>query len=282
MHPISAAMFDGKYEGDIRIDASGEEPSISVNENIVDVQLSSLAKAMYAVENISGTVTGKFVLAGRGADLNAIREDLDGTVAFSLADGEFQGTDVWYQLRKARASLKNETPPEPRLPPRTEFTAVTASGTVTNGVLQNDDLLAQLPFLRLTGNGKINFVESNLDYAMEARVVDNPEFAGAVSEAELKDFTSAVIPLKVSGPLASPSIKPDFDLMLRREVEKHLDKKKDELKDRLMDRLLGGDDKPADGEPVEEGSEDADSEEKEEEQDPEDKIKDALKDIFGG
>ncbi len=271
LHPIAADMFDGAYNGDIRVDASGDEPAISVNEKIVDVQLSSLAKAMYGIENVSGTINGTFVLSGRGADLDAIRQDLDGNISFALANGEWQGKDVWYELRKARAKLKQETPPEPRLPARTEFTSVSASGTVTNGVMENRDFLAELPFLRLTGAGKIDFVQASLDYAMDARVIESPEFAGEVSAAELKDFTSVVIPLKISGPLASPSIVPDIEILIRREVEKEIEKQKEVL----LDRLFGGDKKPADDEAADE-----ESAEGEKEQDAEDLIKDALKDLF--
>jgi AsmA protein len=273
LFPITAEMFEGAYQGDVRIDAAGDQPIISVNENIVDVQLSALAKAMFGVDNVSGAINGTFVLSGRGADMDAIRRDLGGKLSFTLADGEWQGTDVWYELRKARASLKQETPPEPRLPARTEFTSVAASGTVTNGVMENRDFLAELPFLRLTGQGKVDFVQASLDYAMDARVVDSPEFAGQVSAAELQDFTSAVIPLRIRGPLASPSITPDIETMLRREIEKQIDQKADDL----INRLLGSKNEPADGETADEQSNDG---ENNEEPDAEDLIKDALKNIF--
>jgi AsmA protein len=272
LHPITAEMFDGNYKGDIRIDASGDEPAISVNENIVDVQMSSLAKAMYGVDNVSGTINGSFVLAGSGADLNEIRQDLHGNMSFVLADGAWLGTDIWHELRKARAKLKQEPAPEPVLPARTEFTAVSASGVVTNGVMQNNDFLAELPYLRLTGAGKVDFVTASVDYRMDARVVESPELAGEISAEELKDFTSAIIPLKISGPLASPSVVVDIDAMIRKEVEKQLEKEAD----KLIDRLFGKDEEPADGESEDEEEE----EEEDEEPDAEDLIKDALKNIF--
>ena len=273
LHPIAAEMFDGTYQGDIRIDASGAEPALSVNENIVDVQLSSLAKAMYGVDNVSGTIEGSFVLSGSGADLNAIRQDLHGNMSFVLADGAWLGTDIWHELRKARAKLKQEPPPEPELPARTEFTSVSASGVVTGGVMQNKDFLAELPFLRLTGAGEVNFVQASLDYRMDARVVESPQLAGEISAAELNDFTSAIVPFKISGPLASPSVVVDIEALIRQEVEKQIEKEAD----KLIDRLFGGDEKPADGETVDGESED---EEKKEEPDAEELIKDALKNIF--
>ena len=39
MHPISADLFDGTYNGDVRINAASDTPSISVNEKIAGVQL---------------------------------------------------------------------------------------------------------------------------------------------------------------------------------------------------------------------------------------------------
>jgi len=270
LHPVSADMFGGAYNGDVRIDASGETPVISVNEKIATVQMSLLAKALFDVENINGMVNGTFALTGRGADSNAILRDLDGKVSFELANGEYLGTDVWYELRKARALFKGEAPPEPRLPVRTEFTAVSASGKVTNGIMQNNDFLAELPFLRLTGAGEVNFVDANMNYAMDARIVESPELVGQLSAAELKDFTSAVIPLKISGPLASPSIRPDMEVMLRREVKKQIEKNRD----KLLKKLLGGKDEQADSEETAEDGE-------EEEPDAEDGIKDLLKGLFG-
>lgn len=282
MHPISAKLFEGTYSGDVRIDATTATPSISVNEKIADVSLTPLAQAMFEQENISGTISGAFALSGRGQNLAQIRSDLDGTMAFALEDGAWEGTDVWYQLRSARALFKQESPPERSNPPRTEFTSVVATGTVTDGVFRNDDLLAELPFLQLTGNGTVDLVKAEVDYGMQARVLERPEFATGATDSELADFTEAVIPLRISGPLASPSIRPDIDGMLRAEVKKVVDEKRDELQDKLLERLLGGDKAPADAADAAEASETGKpgDDPAEEEKDVEDKLKDSLRRLF--
>lgn len=264
LHPIAANLFEGTYSGDVRIDASGETPSIAVDEKIEGVNLTPLARSMFEQENISGSIAGSFELSGSGENLAEIRSDLDGNMAFQLADGAWEGTDIWYQLRKARALFRQEPPPERQGPPRTEFTSVVASGTVTDGVFRNDDFLAELPFLRVTGNGTVDLAEAMVDYSLQARVMERPEFVDGATRAELDDFTEAVIPLKITGPLASPGIRPDIEGMLKAEVEKAVEEKKEELKDRVLNKLFGGDDKPADettGDP-------------EEDQDLEDQLKD--------
>jgi AsmA protein len=267
LHPISASFFGGKYEGDVRINAAGSTPELSVNENVSGVDLGALAIAMFDQESVTGSINGSFKLSGAGDDLAAIQRSLNGTMSMELLDGTWEGTDVWYELRRARALYKQEPAPEPDLPPRTRFSTVRASGPVTDGVFRNDDLLAELPFMRLTGKGKVDFAAAKIDYRMSARILERPEFIEGATDAELDEFTEAVIPLKITGSLADPSITPDVGQMLKKEAEK-------EIKKRLLDELLdGGADESTD-----EPANDQQGKKKKDR----DKVKDALKDLLGG
>jgi AsmA protein len=281
LNPLAAELYDGTYNGDVRIDASKDVPSLSVDEKLTGVNLGSLAKSMFDQDNISGTINGTFALSGTGQNLAAIRQDLDGNMSLELVDGAWEGTDVWHQLRSARAMFRQEPAPEPSLPARTEFTSVSATGTVTDGIFENDDLLIELPFLQLTGKGFVDLPAGQVDYAVEARVFDDPELMAGISEAELADFTKTVVPVRISGPLNSPNVRPDIEAVFRQQVEGALEEQKEELKNKLFDKLLGGDDdqQPADQQPrgqSEEEVEDA------EEEDLEEQLKNQLlKDLIG-
>ena len=250
-------------------------PSIAVNEAINDVNIAPMARAMFDVENVTGKLDGSFRLGGRGPDMNAIRRDLDGTMSVELSDGAWEGTDVWYEMRRARSYFKGAAQPEAPETPRTQFSSMKASGVVTDGVLQNDDFFAELPFMQMTGRGSVNFVEATVDYTVTGRVLEKPEFMTDVSPEELDDFTSAVIPFRITGSLASPAIRPDVEAMLK-------DRAEEEAKKLIMDKLFGEDEQaPADGEQVPEGEAPP-----EEEKDIEDQLKDEarkrLKDLLGG
>ena len=199
MYHISAQFFDGTYSGDVSVDASGKTPVLSVNEKVRDVNVGALALAMFEEESVTGSINGTFELSGRGNDLGAIQSSLQGQMSFELLDGAWEGTDVWYELRRARALLKKEEAPEPTLPARTPFSSVTASGPVNDGVFRNDDLLAELPFMELTGNGSINLPAATINYNMTARVFERPELVEGATAEELDEFTEAVIPLKITG-----------------------------------------------------------------------------------
>ena len=228
--PISSDLFGGSYSGDVRIDVSGAVPSLAMNEKIERVDLAALVKAMFDQENVTGTVGGSFVLTGKGDDMVAIQRSLAGNMSLELTDGTYVGTDLWYELRRARALLKGASPPDPVLPAKTAFSTVRVSGVVTNGVMRSDDLFAELPFMQLTGGGQVDLVAATVDYNVTARILKRPEFLRDATPEELDEFTEAVIPLKISGPIASPRIAPDLENLLRKRVE-------DEIKDRLKDKL---------------------------------------------
>ncbi len=269
IHPIAADFFDGGYRGDVNIDASGKVPSIAVNEKIADVSLRPMMQAMYDVDDVTGTINGTFRLGGSGADMDAIRRDLDGTLSIELQDGAWEGTDVWYELRRVRALVKGKPVPQPPATPRTQFSSMKASGKVTDGVMQNDDFYAQLPFMQVTGKGSVNFVDATVDYTVTGRFLEKPEFLTDVSEEELDDFTKAVIPFRITGPLADPDIQPDVEEMLK-------DRAEEEVKKAISDKLFGDDDEKAP----------KDGEEPQEEKDIEDQLKDEakkrLRDLLGG
>lgn len=277
IHPVAADLFGGKYNGDVQVDVAGAAPVVSVDEKIEGVDLADLARAMFKRENVTGTISGGFDLSGRGDDMAAIQRSLGGNMTFELLDGTYEGTDIWYELRRARALLKGGEAPEPQLPARTRFSSVTATGVVQDGIMRNDDLFAELPFMQVRGGGTVNLPEATVNYDLTARVLERPESLQDVTEEELDDFTEAVIPLKITGPLASPSVKPNVEKLLRQRVE-------DEIKDRLFDKLLGGgkEEAAAEGDAAEAAPAEGEPEaEPEEERDIEDEVKDKLKDLFG-
>jgi AsmA protein len=232
IHPVTAGLFGGTYSGNVLVDASGETPLLSVDETVEGVDLAKLAIAMFEKQNITGFINGNFKLAGRGNNMAEVQRTLDGTMSFELRDGTYEGIDIWHELRRARALLRKETPPEPVLPARTRFSSVKASGVVKDGIMRNDDFVAELPFMQLTGRGSVNIPDGTVDYAMRARVLRKPDAMGTATPEEIDDLTRTVIPVKISGPLARPKIAPDVEALLRERVEEEL---RDAIKDKLKD-----------------------------------------------
>ena len=230
IYPIRSDLFGGKYSGDVSIDASGSTSVLSMNESLQNVDLASLALAMFEQDNITGSMNGKFKLQGRGQDTDKIKQTLSGNLSFELKDGTYEGMDVWYELRRARALLRSEPAPAPVEPARTSFKSVAATGVVNDGVMRNDDFVADLAFMGLTGRGTVDIPAGTVDYDLQAQVYDSPEAREHATIEEINDFKKVEIPLEITGPLASPKVRPDVERLLRQQVE-------DEIKDRIGDKL---------------------------------------------
>ena len=152
---------------------------------------------------------------------------------------------------------------------------MTATGFVTDGVFTNNDFLAELPFLQLKGKGLVDLNTSGIDYSLEVRVLDRPEFMAGATAEELARLHRDSRSVEDHGfPLTSPSVRPDIEGIFRGRVEEAIEEQKEELKNKLLNRLLGTDKPPEEGDP------EASAEEVTEE-DPEEQLKkDLLKKIF--
>ncbi len=234
-YPSEASMYGGQYRGDIGIDSTGNVARVTLDEHVTGVNFAPLFKDMFETQRVSGKGSANIKLAGSGRTTDDVMKTLDGTVDFKVADGALEGSDLWYEIRRARALLKQQAIPErPSGPPRTPFTALTGSGTMNDGVMKNDDLNVAMQYLKVTGQGAIDLPKNSLDYRLVAAVLKIPR-EGA-DAAQVQDLVDAQIPVKVSGALTDPKVRPDLEGYLKGEVKKKVEEKiKDKLGDKLKD-----------------------------------------------
>lgn len=278
LDPLAAQLYGGSYRGSVAIDATGPKARVTLDQQISAMQIGTILKDRYQTDKLTGALSGRINASGSGNRSDDILATLDGKVALSLADGVYQGTDLWYEIRSARARLRGDAPPPAPANPQTPLEAVEMAGTLSNGVLRDDQLLAQIPFLRLTGKGALNLVTRNMDYALQAQVFENPVFEDGSS---IKDLKGLAIPLTVKGPFEQPKVSVDIKNMVAgAAVQK--------LKDRLFKRL-GGADEPAaaDGAsatppatPAAPGSETPPASAPQQEEKPRDVLKRSLRDLL--
>jgi AsmA protein len=236
----SASLYDGTYDGELTIRVTGATASLSIEQRLTGIDAMPLGQDLMDGELVSGTVNARLNLTAMGSNLGEIRRQLDGDVTFALTDGAWEGVDMWYELRRARALFDQAPTPARDGPARTPFSEVSASGVLEDGVLTNRDLSADLEFMTVTGSGTVNFVTDAMDFDLVAQFVDGPILQ---SDPAMVDLAGDELPLKVSGSPSSPSVLPDFGAMVRAEVEEaieeRLDEERESLQERLEDRLRG-------------------------------------------
>ena len=235
LFPSEAQMYGGQYHGDISLDVAGRVPRVSFDEHVSGVDFAPLFHDMFESRHISGRGNGAIKAAGSGADSAALLRTLTGTLEFHVDDGAFEGTDLWYEIRRARALLKRQPLPTRNGPERTAFTAVSATGRITNGVVVSDDLLAALQYLQVKGRGSADLAAGTLDYHLDATVLRIP--AEGNEAADLKDIVGLQVPVLVTGTFGAPKVRPDVSGLVKARVQQEIDKRKDEVKQKLQDKL---------------------------------------------
>jgi AsmA protein len=229
--PSEASMYGGQYHGDVGIDATGKVARVTLDEHVSGVNFAPLFKDLFETQRVSGKGSANIKLAGEGRTSDDLMKTLDGTVDFNVADGALEGADLWYEIRRARAVLKQQAvPARDSGPPRTPFSALTGTGTMNDGVLKNNDLNVAMQYLKVTGQGTVDLPRNSLDYRLVTSVLKIPR-EGADTE-QMQDMVDAQIPVKVSGSLSDPKVRPDVENYLKGEVKKKVEEK---LKDKLKD-----------------------------------------------
>jgi AsmA protein len=153
---------------------------------------------------------------------------LAGDLDLRLDEGALEGIDVWYEIRKAYATVKGGPPPEVNAG-RTVFSRMELDSVIQGGVLSTEKLVGELPFLKLDGNGAIDLNQMTVDLGLVAAVRNVPELSQDPLGAELKGRS---VPLRISGSLDAPKVGVDVEELL-----------KGEATNLLLDKLglIGGD-----------------------------------------
>jgi AsmA protein len=230
-YPSEASMYGGQYRGDIGIDSTGKVARVTLDEHVSSVNFAPLFKDLFESNRVSGKGSANIKLAGSGRTSDDIMKTLTGAVDFNVADGALEGADLWYEIRRARAVLKQQAVPErPSGPPRTPFSALTGTGAMKDGVLTNNDLNVAMQYLKVTGQGNVDLPRNSLDYRLVAAVLKIPREGADTSQ--MQDMVDAQIPVKVTGALSDPKVRPDLEGYLKGEAKKKVEEKiKDKLKD---------------------------------------------------
>ena len=239
VHPLTVNLYDGGYNGDMRFDVRGERPKFDVNERLEGVQVGPLLADLLGKAHVTGTAFVDADLQGTGIEPEVVRKTLSGTAAFEFKNGAVQGINIAQMLRKAQAALGGGSAPEEG-PQKTDFTELTGSVRIDQGVVRNDDLSAKSPLLRVDGAGQANLVKETVDYRVKTAVVGSLEGQGGKEMQELKGLT---VPIRITGTFSQPKYDVELDEVLKAKAEQAVEEKKEELKEeakrKLEDKLKG-------------------------------------------
>ncbi|MET0333634.1 MAG: AsmA family protein [Rhizobacter sp.] len=185
---IANAFADARAS---RVALAGSASGVNVNALLKDVAKKDILEG-----------TGRVVLDvdSAGRSVNELKSRLQGKAALQLRDGAIKGVNLAKSLRQAKATLGMKATDEQQKASQTEktdFSELSATFTIANGVARSNDLDMKSPFLRLGGDGTLDIGRGQIDYTARATVASTSKGQDGADLAALKGLT---IPVHLTGP----------------------------------------------------------------------------------
>jgi AsmA protein len=253
LDPLGAKLYGGRLAGRVVLATRAEVPQIKIKQKMNKVAIGPLLTDLAEVNRVTGTANLDIDVAAAGADSDQMLAALNGNVGFVIDDGAVIGFNLTQGLAQAVALLKGGRAPAAQSK-NTEFTKLRGTAVIANGVLTNEDFRAVIPGIRVTGGGQVDLAKEEIDYEVIAAVQKGKK----ADEVGLGEISGENIPVRISGSLADPSIRPDLSAVIG-----------DKVKDTVLD-MLGID------------SDDKKKKKKDGEDSPEEDLKKKLENLIGG
>jgi len=215
LKPVRVNMYGGEVMANVAVDVRGQLPKYGVSKSFKGIQIGDLLNDYMGEAPISGKFDGEVNLATRGEWLSKLKMNSNGTMQLAFVDGALNGFNIRQSIEQAKAKLKGNDAPagEAR---KTDFSSLTISGVIKNGVFSSDDLDLQAPLLRVGGKGSADINHELVDYLVNAKVVGTSKGQQGGSADELAGLS---IPVRIKGPFTDPKIDVQLDEMLKAKVD---------------------------------------------------------------
>jgi AsmA protein len=238
--PLSMNLYEGTANGNLSLNANGNQ--LALKQTLAGISINPLMKDLADKDLLDGRGNVALDVSSRGDSIAAMKKALGGTASLSLKDGAIKGINLAQSLRdiKGKLGAKQDATQQARAGDKTDFSELTASLRIANGVARNDDLAMKSPFLRLAGAGDIDIGAGQMNYVAKASVVANSAGQGGKDLEHLKGIT---VPVRVSGPFESLSYKLELANLVADAAKAKVEEKKEEVKakveEKAKDKLKG-------------------------------------------
>ena len=240
VNPVTAALYGGNLAGTAAVSA-GATPAanqFAVKQQLTGVNIGPLLRDVADKDMLEGRGNVALDVQASGATVGALKRALAGNANFNLKDGAIKGINLAESFRKVKSLLGAKSQEQgASKADKTDFTELSGSFVIRNGVAHNEDLSAKSPFLRLTGAGDIDIGASQMDYLAKATIVGT---SGGQGAKELTDLRGLTIPVRLSGPFDALKYRIDFAAAATGAVKQQVQEKvQEKVKEQVQDRLKG-------------------------------------------
>jgi AsmA protein len=229
---LSGKAWGGSLSATAFADARASR--VAVNATATNVNVNALLQDVAKKDLLEGTGKVTLDVESAGRSTNELKSRLQGKAALQLRDGAIKGVNLAKSLRQAKATLGMKQADErqkARQTEKTDFSELSASFNIANGVARSTDLDAKSPFFRLGGDGALDIGKGVIDYTVRATVASTTKGQDGAELAALKGVT---IPVHLSGPFEAMDWRIEWSAIAAQAIKTEVGSQvKDKLKEKL-------------------------------------------------
>ncbi len=229
---LSGKTWGGSVSATAFADARASR--VAVNATASNVNVNALLQDVAKKDVLEGTGRVALDVESAGRSTHELKSRLQGKAALQLRDGAIKGVNLAKSLRQAKAALGMKQADErqkARQTEKTDFSELTASFTITNGVARSSDLDAKSPFFRLGGDGALEIGKGVIDYTARATVTSTTK---GQDGAELEALKGLTIPVHLSGPFEAMDWRIEWSAIAAQAIKTEVGA---QVKDKLREKL---------------------------------------------
>lgn len=198
------ALYKGSGTGRITLNGARSVPALAVALDLKGVSTLPILRDAMKFKWISGRANLAVNLSGSGRTERQLVATLNGNGKLQFRDGAIEGINIPAMVRGLKQGRFAGWKTNQR--EKTDFSSLSGTFTMRNGVATNSDLNLVGPLIRLTGKGQVNVPAESIDYQLTPRLVASLQGQGGGKQ----QLEGIVIPVRVHGAWANPKVKPDL------------------------------------------------------------------------
>jgi AsmA protein len=217
LKPLTAKLYGGDLSAAGALDVGKDTPKSNIELHAKEIQAGPLLKDVLEKDLLEGNVQAEVALSMAGDEAENIKRTLNGKGDLLFKDGAIVGIDLAGMVRNAKAAFGLAEKKAER--PKTDFSELHSSFTITDGIADTPNTSLVSPLLRVLVAGKANLVNETLDFRVEPKFV-----ATLKGQGDAKERSGVTVPVLVTGTFSSPKFRPDLKGMLTKGLEEGIPK----------------------------------------------------------
>jgi type II secretion system protein N len=234
LNPMEFGVFGGSYKGATTLTTAGATSMFRLNAALSNIDVAAATAYAGSPGTISGTMSGQIDVSGQSANPAGLMNAASGTARIDIRDGVAKNLGLVKTIVIATSGRSDaQVPSSSRGSNDEPFKRLGATLKLANGTVRTDDLQFESPDVLMRAAGSLRLDGSAMDLRGDVQLSEAlTQQAGRDLVRYTQEQGRVTLPVTISGPAQSPSVRVDMASLANRALQ---NKAKDELQ-----KAIGG------------------------------------------